>query len=372
MNDSESHETLLAINGGSSSLKFAAFSADATLVRRTAGSVGHAPGAGPSSLNWLSEQVDFRRVAAVGHRVVLSAARSPVEPVTPDLLDVLRAAGARDPDHLPAQLAVIEAITARFPAVPQFACYDSSFHDTLPAVARVLPIPRRYEAAGIRRYGFHGLSCAWLMQELARVAGRKAADARVILAHLGGGASLTAVEHGRSVDTSMGFTPAGGIMMGTRPGDVDPGLALAMMQHDRLTVEVFDTVVNRDAGLLGVSETSGDMRDLLARRNGDPRAALAIDLFCYQVGKAIGAFAAALGGVDTIVFSGGIGEHLPEIREQACRKLGFLGVEIDAQRNAANAAVISGDDSRATVRVIATDEERMIAQTVWKQMGTNA
>jgi acetate kinase len=364
MSENGSRDTLLAINSGSSSLKFAAFSTDATLARRAGGSVDHESDDESSPLNWLAEQLDFRRVAAAGHRVVLSAERPPVEPLTRDLLEVLRDACARDPDHLPAQLALIEAIAARFPALPQFACYDSSFHDTLPRVARVLPIPRRFEAAGIRRFGFHGLSCAWLMQELTRVAGPEAARARVILAHLGGGASLTAVHHGRSVDTSMGFTPAGGLMMGTRPGDLDPGLALAMMQHDGLTVEAFDGVVNRDSGLLGVSETSGDMRDLLARRDGDPRAALAIDLFCYQVGKWIGAFAAVLGGVDTVVFAGGIGEHLPEIREQACRNLGFLGIAIDAARNAAGAPVISRDGSRATVRVITTDEERMIAQAV--------
>jgi acetate kinase len=236
----------------------------------------------------------------------------------------------------------------------------------------VLPIPRRYEAAGIRRFGFHGLSCASLMQELTRAAGGEVADARIILAHLGGGASLTAVHHGRSVDTSMGFTPAGGIMMGTRPGDLDPGLALAMMQHDRLAADAFDGVVNRESGLLGVSGTTGDMRDLLARRDGDPRAALAIDLFCYQVGKWIGAFAAVLGGVDTVVFSGGIGEHLPEIRQRACENLGFLGIQIDAELNAAGATIISRDDSRVTVRVIATDEERMIAQAVWNRMEANA
>jgi acetate kinase len=360
---------LLAVNGGSSSLKFASFTADSALVRLAAGSQHHLPGAGPPPVDWLAEQVDFGTVVATGHRIVLSADRPAQEPVTPALLELLRAACAHDPDHLPAQLALIEAIADRYPRLPQFACHDSAFHATMPPVARTLPIPERFAASGIRRYGFHGLSCAYLVQELARVAGSEAANGRIILAHLGGGASLTAVHHGVSVDTSMGYTPAGGIIMGTRPGDLDPGLALALMQHDNLTGAAFDAMMNHDSGLLGVSATTGDMRELLARQAGDSRAAAAVSLFCYQVRKWAGAFAAVLGGVDTLVFSGGIGENLPEIRARSCLNLGFLGIEIDPERNAANAQVISTDRSPATVRVIATDEERMMAQAVWKELG---
>ena len=368
MSNHPSSPTLLAINGGSSSLKFAAFSADSALVKVAAGSVHDAPDAGAPPLDWLERQVDFQSVAAAGHRVVLSARRPPAEPVTPELLELLHRACVRDPDHLPAQLALIEAIAARHPALPQFACYDSAFHETMPRTARLLPIPRRYEAAGIQRYGFHGLSCTYLMQELERVAGSDAANGRVIVAHLGGGASLTAVHHGKCVDTSMGYTPAGGILMGTRPGDLDPGLALALMQQDGLTAAAFDTVINHESGLLGVSGTSGDMQQLCAREAADPRAADAVELFCYQVGKWIGAFAAVLGGVDTVVFSGGIGENIPEIRYRSCRNLGFLGIEIEPAPNAANAAVISRDGGRVVVRVIATDEEQVIAQSVWRTM----
>jgi acetate kinase len=360
---------LLAINGGSSSLKFASFSADSTLERLAAGSMHHTPGAGAPPVDWLAQQVDFRGVVATGHRIVLSADRPPGEPVTAALIELLREACTQDPDHLPAQLALIEAIAERYPGLPQFVCHDAAFHATMPPVARMLPIPRRFVVSGIQRYGFHGLSCSYLMQALAQVGGIDEADGRVILAHLGGGASLTAVHHGLSVDTSMGYTPAGGVIMGTRPGDLDPGLALALMQHDNLTAAAFDAMINRDSGLIGVSGTTGDMRELLARQTDDPHAAAAVSLFCYQVRKWVGAFTAVLGGVDTLVFSGGIGENVPEIRARSCQNLGFLGIEIDAERNAANAPIISRGESGTTVRVIATDEERMIAQAVWKEIG---
>ena len=359
---------LLAINAGSSSLKFAVVRADRGLARLAAGTAAGGAGSAAASLDRLQQQLDFQAVAAVGHRVVLSARRPAVERVTAGLLDLLRRAAVRDPDHLPAQLELIEEIAVRFPSVPQIACYDSAFHDTMPRIARLLPIPRRFDAAGIERFGFHGLSCAFLVEELARVAGADAANGRVILAHLGGGASLTAVHRGRSVDTTMGYTPAGGLVMGTRPGDLDPGLTLALMQREALTPEGFDRLINHECGLRGISETTGDMRELIAHEGADLRAAEAIELFCYQVRKAIGSFAAVLGGVETIVFAGGIGEHVPEVRERACRNLGFLGIEIDPVRNAANAAVISSVASRATVRVIPTDEEAMIAKAVWQEV----
>jgi len=359
---------VLAINGGSSTLKFASFTADRALARLAAGSTHHVPGAGGPPIDWLAEQVDFRAVVAVGHRIVLSADRPAKEPVTQELLELLRAACRHDPDHLPAQLALVEAIAGRYPGLPQLACHDSAFHATMPPVARILPIPLRFEAAGIRRYGFHGLSCAYLVQELARVAGAEAGHGRLILAHLGGGASLTAVHRGASVDTSMGYTPAGGLIMGTRPGDLDPGLALALMQHDNLTGPAFDALMNHDSGLLGVSGITGDMRKLLERQTSDAHAAAAVAVFCYQVRKWIGAFAAVLDGVDTLVFSGGIGENVPEVRARSCQNLGFLGIRIDPERNAANAPVISCHDSPVTVRVIATDEEWMIAKAVWTTM----
>jgi acetate kinase len=239
----------------------------------------------------------------------------------------------------------------------------------MPRVARLLPIPRRFDAMGIQRYGFHGLSYAYLMEELAHVAGPKAAQGRVILAHLGNGASLAAVRAGKSIDTSMGFTPAGGLPMGTRPGDLDPGVAWCLMQTENLTPKQFNNLINHESGLLGMSETSSDMHDLLDCETQDVRAAETVALFCYQVKKWIGAFAAALSGLDTLVFAGGIGENAPTVRARICDGLEFLGIELEEKRNVSNAGVISANASRVAVRVIRTDEERMIAKTVFRVLG---
>jgi acetate kinase len=232
----------------------------------------------------------------------------------------------------------------------------------MPRVAQIVPIPRRFEAAGVRRYGFHGLSYEYLMEELARVAGAEEALGHVILAHLGAGASLAAVQRGQSIDTTMGFTPASGLVMGTRTGDIDPGLVRFLSRTEGMTADEFDEVVNHESGLLGVSETSSDVRDLLARQNADVRAAEAIELFCYHAKKWIGAFAAALGGLDTLVFAGGIGENAPEIRHRICAGLAFLGIALDENRNATSALLISTDQGPVKVRVIRTDEELMIAK----------
>jgi len=249
------------------------------------------------------------------------------------------------------------------------ACFDTAFHHDLPRVARLLPIPRRYESKGVRRYGFHGLSYAFLMEELARVAGSDAAQGRVILAHLGNGASLAAVHGGKPVDTSMSFTPTAGVPMSTRSGDLDPGLLWYLARTEGLDVQRFNEMVNFQSGLLGVSETSSDMRDLLDRETRDVRAAEAVALFCYQVKKWIGAFAAALGGLDALVFTGGIGENAPPVRARICDGLGFLGIELDTKRNGANEGVISADAGRVAVRVIRTDEEIMIARSVSRLLG---
>jgi acetate kinase len=246
--------------------------------------------------------------------------------------------------------------------VPQVACFDTAFHSDLPPVARLLPIPRRYAERGVRRYGFHGLSYSYLMAELERLAGKAAAAGRVILAHLGNGASMAAVHAGRSIDTSMAFTPAAGLVMGTRSGDLDPGLVAYLARADGVDAAAFDALVNGESGLLGLSETSSDVRDLLAREAGDRRAAEALAVFCYQAKKWIGALSAALGGLDTLVFAGGIGEHAAPLRARICDGLAFLGLAIDPARNATDAAVISSDTSRVTVRVIPTDEELWIAR----------
>jgi acetate kinase len=291
--------------------------------------------------------------------------RTGPELITNELLEELHLITSYDPDHLPNEIEFIEAFRRRHPKLSQVACFDTAFHNTMPRVAKLLPIPRRFDTMGIRRYGFHGLSYAYLIQELTRVAGANAAQGRVILAHLGNGASLAAVREGKSIDTSMGFTPAAGLTMGTRPGDLDPGVAWYMMRSENLTPKQFNNLINHESGLLGVSETSFDMQDLLAQETKDIRAAEAVALFCYQAKKWIGAFAAALGGLDTLVFAGGIGESSPIIRSRICEDLGFLGIELEEKQNAANEGVISSAASRVAVRVIRTDEEQMIAHLVY-------
>jgi len=266
----------------------------------------------------------------------------------------------------------METCLAKFPGVPQFACFDTAFHSSLPRVAKLLPIPRRYEARGIHRYGFHGLSCAGLMEELNAVAGPGVARGRVVLAHLGNGASMTAVRDGKSIDTTMSFTPAAGLVMSTRAGDLDPGLVAFFEDVERMPAKQFDRMIHEESGLLGISETSSDMRDLLAREKQDIRAAEAIALFCYQAKKFLGGFAAALGGIDTLVFSGGIGENNPVIRGRICDGLAFLGIELDEAANSGNEAVIASARSRVSVRVIRADEERVIARIVGGLLGIEA
>ena len=286
--------------------------------------------------------------------------------VTAAVLAELRRLSPYDPEHLPAEIGLIEAVTRRYPDLAQVACFDTAFHRDMPKVARLLPIPRRYAEMGIRRYGFHGLSYAFLMKELARIGGSDEANGRVILAHLGNGASMAAVRSGKSVDTTMGFTPAAGLPMSTRSGDLDPGLVSYLARTERMSVVQFHEMVNARSGLLGVSDISSDMRDLLARERSDVRAAEAIALFCYQAKKWIGAFAAALGGLDTVVFTGGIGENAPNVRARICEGLGFLGIELDGAPNAAGEPIISKDGSKVRVRVIRTDEEVEIAKSVYE------
>jgi acetate kinase len=387
---------LLTINGGSSSIRFALYEAGEPLRLLLDGKVDRIglsgtnlsfqESAGPTQghraidpgdqgsaiaflLDWLESQPLFAAVQGVGHRVVHGMAHSDPEPVTPELLDELHRLISYDPDHLPLEIELMEALRRRHPALPQVACFDTAFHRTMPRVASLLPIPRRYEAAGVRRYGFHGLSYAFLVEELVRLGDGAASDGRVILAHLGNGASLAAVRDGKSIDTSMGFTPAAGLMMSSRSGDLDPGLVSYLARTEQMSALQFDDMVNHASGLLGVSEISSDLRDLLARESDDVRAAEAVALFCYQAKKWIGAFAAALGGLDTLVFAGGIGENAPLIRARICDGLGFLGIELNAARNAGNAPLISTDGGGVAVRVIRTDEERMIARSVMRVIG---
>jgi len=390
---------LLTINGGSSSLKVALFRDGNPPVRVTRCLIGrigfpdslmvvtttgaeqsesrtlhvpdHAAGV-ELFMDWLEHTIGVTNLHAVGHRVVHGGLTySRPELVTPDMLAELRRVSPYDPEHLPSEISLIEAIGRRCPDLPQIACFDTAFHRDMPRVARLLAIPRRYEKLGVRRYGFHGLSCAFLMKELARVGRAGEADGRVILAHLGNGASMTAVYRGKTVETTMGFTPASGLPMSRRSGDLDPGLASYLARTEGMDTERFHRMVNSESGLLGVSELSPDMRDLLAQEQRNPQAADAVALFCYQAGKGIGALAAALGGLDTLVFSAGIGEHLPTIRARICDGLGFLGIAVDDSRNEANAPVISKGGGAVTVRVIPTDEESEIARSVQDLLGAD-
>ena len=308
---------------------------------------------------WLTNNI-----TGIGHRVVHGGLHL-VDHTIIDakVLDQLRAATALDSSHLPREIALIEAFAKQFPGIQQVACFDTAFHKNLPMVAKQLPIPRKYFDQGIHRFGFHGISYSYLMKTLLRLGGQAAVNGRVILAHLGSGASMAAVKNGKPIDTTMSFTPIAGLVMGTRPGDLDPGLMVYLMRSERLSPDQFDELLNKRCGLLGVSGTSADMRDLTQHRNSDPHAADAIDLFCYEAKKRIGAFAAAMGGVDTIVFAGGIGENSADARLGICTGLKFLGIELGKELNAAHQAVIS--TGPVVVRVIATNEELMIASIVF-------
>ena len=315
-------------------------------------------------IDWLEKQQGFDAVKAIGHRIVHGMEHTEPEMITVELMDELKKISAYDPDHLPEEIKLIEVFGKRYSSLKQVACFDTSFHTSMPTVAKLLSIPRRYYEKGIQRYGFHGLSYAYLMQELENLAGKEAAHGKIILAHLGSGASLAAVKDGKSIDTSMGFTPAAGLPMGTRTGDLDPGVAWYLMQFEKLNPKDFNHLINHESGLLGVSETSSDMRELMKAEQTDSQAAEAIELFCYQTKKWIGSFAVVLGGLDTLVFSGGIGEHSPEVRSKICDSLKFLGIELDEIKNMNNEAIISTEESKVNVRVIKTNEEVMIARLV--------
>jgi acetate kinase len=383
---------VLAMNGGSSSIKFALYRMGDPPKRRLHGKVDRiglrgttltfddpvhnrqdSRGIGDFDhrsaatflIDWLDKQIGLASIGAVGHRVVNGGPHyNDPQRVTPELLDELRRISAYGSGHLPSEIEVIDLFLERVPGLPQVACFDTAFHRDMPRVAKILAIPRRFQTQGIERYGFHGLSYSFLMEELARAAGAEAALGRVILAHLGNGASLAAVHGGKGIDTSMGFTPAAGVPMSTRSGDLDPGLVWYLAQTEHMTAEQFHHMVNRQSGLLGVSDTSSDLRDLLGGEADDVRAAEAVALFCYQVTKCVGAFAAALGGLDTLVFAGGIGENAPVIRARICAGLGFLGIQLDPMRNESSQPVISADAGRVDVRVIGTNEEVMIAKAV--------
>lgn len=325
----------------------------------------------PRLLEWIDSHTRDTALTAIGHRIVHGGPRyHDPQRITGEVVTELRRVVPFAPNHLPAELALIEGLQRARPEIPQIVSFDTAFHETLPEVARRLPIPGAYDANGVRRYGFHGLSYAYLMQELDRQAGSVAANGKLVLAHLGSGSSLAAVHRGRSIDTSMSFTPIGGVIMSTRSGDLDPGLVSYLARTERWTADQIEDMLSHRAGLLGVSGTTGDMRALLASERTDSACRLAVAMYGYQIKKWIGAFAAALGGLDTLVFSGGIGEHASTIRARVCEGLDFLGVQLDEDRNLANTPIISRPSARVTVRVIPTDEELMIARAAYQVLGS--
>jgi acetate kinase len=318
---------------------------------------------------WLDKHQYLSGLQAAGHRLVHGGARY-TEPqrVTPKFLSALKKLVPLDPDHLPAAIKGIQFVARKFPKLAQVACFDTAFHGPLPTVAKMYALPRRLYDANIRRYGFHGLSFEYIVGELRKLDAKLAAGC-VIIAHLGSGASIVALQNGNSTDTSMGFTPLEGLVMSARSGDVDPGLLLYLLAQKKMSVKAAAALLNKQSGLLGVSTTTGDMRALLEKAKQDPHAAEAIDLFCYRAKKYIGAYAAALGGLDALIFTGGIGERAPAIREKICSGLEFLGIRLDAAQNAANAQVIGTTASRVNIRVIQTNEDLMIVQHVLSVLG---
>jgi acetate kinase len=304
------------------------------------------------------KDLGFARPDAAGHRVVHGGpTRTTSERVDAPLLAELRKLIPFAPLHLPSAVLGIEAVASKFPGVPQVACFDTAFHRRMPEVAQRFPLPRNLWLEGIRRYGFHGLSFEYIITSIGA-----AANGRLIIAHLGNAASLTAVRSGEPLDTTMGFTPAGGLMMGTRSGDLDPGILIHLLHTKHMDAAQLNALVNERAGLLGVSGISSDMKTLLEQREFEPHAAQAVELFCYQVRKQIGALTAVLGGLDTLVFTAGIGEHGAPVRAEVCRGLDYLGIVLDPTRNAAHSRIISAPGSSCTVMVIPTNEDLMIAR----------
>ncbi len=314
-------------------------------------------------LHWINERYGEVDLDAAAHRIVYGGAKY-VRPerVASELLHDLEAMIPLDPDHLPQEIAAIRAVARFRPSLLQVASFDSAFHRHMPKVAQTYAIPRNLTDEGIIRYGFHGISYEYILQELRREAGHVAANGRVIIAHLGNGASMAALLRARCVDTTMGFTPAAGLAMSTRTGDIDPGILLYLASEKGFDAARLNDLVNRQSGLLGVSGTSADMQELLARERDDPNAAQAVALFCYVAKKFVGAYVAVLGGLDTLIFTAGIGENAPRVRELICQGLEQFGINLDAARNQANASIISADDSPVTVRVMATNEELMLAR----------
>jgi acetate kinase len=397
MSQSQNIRRMITVNSGSSSLKVALYELGGNVtqvltakferlgdpegqlrIQDARGAVlvnrkGHYPDHGcalDEFLQWLRRQRPDLEIHAVGHRLVHGGIHY-CEPqrVTPEMMATLNSLIPMDPDHMPQAIQAIQVITRDDPSLLQVACFDTAFHRRMPRIAQIYAIPQHFERLGVIRFGFHGLSYEYIMQKL-RSESPIEADGRVIIAHLGNGASMAAVQGGQCRDTTMGFTPNAGLVMGTRSGDIDPGVIIHLLTKCGMTPESLDEVLNRRSGLLGVSGSSGDMRDLLENESTDPRASEAVTLFCYQAKKHLAAMVAVLGGVDTLIFTGGIGERSAEVRQRICAGMEFLGIELEARFNATSEGIISFESSQVKVRVMKTDEECIIAQAVSQFLGS--
>ena len=386
--DAEPGLDVLALNSGSSSLKFALFhvSSKNSVIQVS----GEASRFGDKNSRFLAQNalgniiVDEMRPmqnhsnaiarignvladapvpwpAAVGHRVVHGGPKLRQHCVLDEFVRAqLQAASSFAPLHLPTALEVVASAKELFPGVPHVACFDTTFHTGLPDIARVLPIPRELQAEGIQRYGFHGLSCESILRQLAQPVPN-----RLVIAHLGNGASITAIKGGKSIDTSMGLTPTGGVVMGTRSGDLDPGVLFYLMREKAFGAGELEDLLNHRSGLLGLSGVSSDMRTLRETALSNADARLAIDIFCTSVRKQIAAMSAVLNGIDMLVFTGGIGEHDAQARASICAGLSWMGVNLDAARNRSLINPISNTDSRSLVVVLGAKEEEQIARHCW-------
>ena len=381
---------ILTINSGSSSIKFSLYVLGETerlVLKGELGRIGVSQGflqakdhegnqlaaqelnlpdheaALKTLFDWLQGHEIGQELHGVGHRLV-HGGPAHVKPqlVSSALIADLKLLMPLAPEHLPDEITGLEAVRRHFPDLPQVACFDTAFHRQMPEVAQKYPFPKSLSLEGLQRYGFHGLSYEYILQELVQEAGASAASGKLIIAHLGNGASMAAIHGGRSLDTTMGLTPAGGLVMSTRVGDLDPGVIVYLLREKGMTPAAVNNLINHQAGLLGISGISSDMHDLLAQESTQANAGLAVEIFCYQARKFVGALAAALGGLDTLIFTAGIGENSATIRARICAPLGFLGIRLDKALNERNSSIISRIDSRVTVRVMKTNEELMIAR----------
>jgi acetate kinase len=387
---SEHFHNILTINSGSSSIKFSLYrmgSVETAVLSGTIGGISRGSGifhvkdgdgrtvleshlqprdhgaALREIIKWLKSSPAAQHFDSIGHRLVHGGNRfSSPHLVTPDLMETLDELMPLAPDHLPHEINAIKVFEGSYPDIKQVACFDTAFHRSMPGIAQIYALPGDLRRQGVLRYGFHGLSYEYILGELRKEAGMKASEGRVVVAHLGNGASMVALKNGTSMDTTMGFSPAGGLVMSTRSGDLDPGVILYLFREKALDVPAVNRMVNKEGGLLGVSGISPDMKDLLDAEAENQHAAEAVDLFCYQARKFLGAFAAVLGGLDILIFTGGIGENAPSIRRRICENMEFLGIRLDSIRNDVNAPLISYDHSPTTVRVMKTNEELMIAR----------